>query len=223
MHDHSGGAATPRPLLRGYSHAIAAVGAIVAAPPLLRLADGDPRRQLALAVYALSSVSLFVCSALYHTLPAPPRARALLRRLDHTCIFLVIAGAYTPIAYTLLAGWWRAGLLSAVWGVALLGVAAVVGPRPVSRRVRLTLYIALAWLAVLLSPTILLPLGLHGLRLPLVSAALFMGGALAYGSRRPALWPRVFGYHEVFHLAVVGGHVAFFLFLAQYIAPIAPD
>lgn len=169
---------TPRPLLRGYSHVVAAVVAVGGVPLLLRIADGDPRKQLALAVYALSTVLLFACSALYHTLPGSPRRQALLRRLDHAAIFVLIAGAYTPIAYTLLAGWWRVGLCGTVWGVALLGAMAVATPRPVSRRVRVGLYLALAWLTVLVSPTILLPLGFSGLRLPLLGGVLFMAGML---------------------------------------------
>jgi len=214
-------ASPPKPILRGYSHALAAVGALAAAPLLLARAHGDTPRQLTLLVYALSAVLLFSCSALYHTLPARPRRRALLRRLDHAFIFVMIAGAYTPIAYTMLAGWWRAGLCAGMWGVTLAGVAAVVAPRPVSRRVRIGLYVVAAWLAVLVSPTILVQLGLHGLRLPLLGGVLFMAGALVYAWRRPVLWPRVFGYHELFHLTVVGGNVAFFIFMAQYVAPLA--
>ncbi len=222
MSQHTTPPTTPRPLLRGYSHAVAAVVAVGGVPLLLRIADGDPRKQLALAVYALSTVLLFACSALYHTLPLPPRRHALLRRLDHAVIFVMIAGAYTPIAYTLLAGWWRVSLCGAVWGVAVLGVTAVAAPRPVSRRIRVGLYLVLAWLTVLVSPTILLPLGFSDLRLPLLGGVLFMAGMFVYASRRPLLWPRVFGYHELFHLAVVGGNVAFFLFMAQYIAPASP-
>jgi len=213
-------ASPPKPILRGYSHAVAAVGALAAAPLLLGRADGDAPRQLALLIYALSAVLLFSCSALYHTLPARPRRRAVLRRLDHASIFVMIAGAYTPIAYTMLAGWWRVGLCAGVWGVTLAGVVAVVAPRPVSRRVRIGLYVVAAWLAVLVSLTILIPLGLHGLRLPVAGGLLFMAGALVYALRRPVLWPRVFGYHELFHLTVVGGNVAFFLFMAQYVAPL---
>jgi len=215
-------AGTPKPILRGYSHAIAAVGAVAGVPLLLRAADGDPSRQAALLVYGLSAVLLFACSGLYHTLPWPPRYRALLRRLDHAMIFVMIAGSYTPIAYTMLTGWWRIGLLAGVWAVALAGVTAVTMPHPVSRRVRVGLYLALAWLAVLVSATILIPLGFHDLRLPLAGGALFMVGALAYACRRPVLWPRVFGYHEFFHLAVISGNVAFFLFMITYVAPLTP-
>ncbi len=212
----------PKPILRGYSHALAAVGAAAGVPLLLRAAEGDPSKQGVLLVYGLSAVLLFACSGLYHTLPWSPRYRALLRRLDHALIFVMIAGSYTPIAYTLLTGWWRTGLLAGVWAVALGGVAAVTMPHPVSRHVRVGLYLALAWFTVLVSVTILIPLGFHDLRLPLAGGALFMAGALTYVYRRPVLWPRVFGYHELFHLAVVSGNVAFFLFIITYVAPLTP-
>ena len=215
-------AAAPRPLLRGYSHAIAAVGAVAGVPLLLRAAVGDPSKQAALLVYGLSAVLLFACSGLYHTLSWPPRYRALLRRLDHAMIFVMIAGSYTPVAYTMLTGWWRISLLAVVWMVALAGVTAVTMPHPVSRRVRVGLYLTLAWFTVLVSVTILIPLGFHDLRLLLVGGALFMAGALVYACRRPVLWPRVFGYHEFFHLTVISGNVAFFLFMITYVAPLAP-
>ncbi len=221
MRHHNATIDPPRPLLRGYSHAVAAVAAVGGLPLLLRAADGDLATQAALLVYGLSAVLLFACSALYHTLPWTPHYRAVLRRLDHAMIFVMIAGAYTPIAYTTLMGWWRAGLLAAVWALALAGVAAVTLPRPVPRRVRVGLYVALAWLTVSVSPTILVPLGPRGLLLPLAGGVLFMAGALAYSLRRPVLWPRVFGYHELFHLTVIGGNGAFFLFMVQYVAPLA--
>lgn len=217
-----GAAAPPRPLLRGVAHALAAVAALAAAPLLLQTARGDRPLQLALGVYALSAVLLFTCSTLYHTLPLPPRRRALLRRLDHACIFLMIGGGYTPVAYATRTGGERVGLLSLVWVLTLSGVVAVSVPCPVARRVRIGLYGALAGLTLLVSAPAIAALGPAAQGLVLGGGAVFVAGTLAYSVRRPALWPQVFGYHELFHLAVVMGSGAYFLVVMQFVVPVAP-
>jgi len=219
---HTPDAAPPRPLLRGYAHAVAAVAAVAGVPVLLQAARGARPMQLALGVYALSVVLLFSCSALYHTLPLSGRRRALLRRLDHACIFLMIGGGYTPVTYATRTGWGRVGLLTLVWVLTLSGVAAVSAPRPVARRVRIGLYGALAGLTVLVSARAIAALDPSAQRLLLGGGGVFLAGTLAYSVRRPALWPRVFGYHELFHVAVVIGSVAYFLVVVRFVAPLGP-
>jgi len=207
------------PLLRGQSHALAAVGAVAGLVFLLQVDDLATPQRVSLLIYGLGAVLLFAVSALYHLGPWPPRARAVLRRCDHALIAIMLAAGYTPLAVTLPKGAWRAGLLGGVWAVTLGGAAVVVFV-PLPRVARVTLYSTLAAIALLASAPPLVRLGLTGLRLPALAGVLCLGGTLAYTRRWPALWPRVFGYHELFHLAVIAAHVVFFLFVVRDIVPL---
>lgn len=208
-----------KPLLRGYSHAIAAVGAVIAGVHLLQVAHGDGATHLALLIYAASLVLLFATSALYHLGSWSPRTRVRLRRLDYANICAMIAGAYTPVAVAMLAGWPRLALPAAVWALAIAGMATLVSRPSLSRWVRVAIYIALGWIAFGVSPMIVARLDAASLPPLVICGAFAMAGAFVYALQRPRLWPRVFGYHELFHLAVIGANVAFYLFLLQQVTP----
>src|SRR6266545_3897463 len=115
-----------RPLLRGYLHAGAAVVAALGGTYLVVLSSGDQPRQLSMLVYGASLTLLFAVSAVYHLHTWAPARRAILRRIDHANIFVLIAATYTPLAFNMFSGWWRIGILGAVWGAALVGVGAAV-------------------------------------------------------------------------------------------------
>lgn len=215
-------AASAKPLLRGYSHAVAAVGAVLGVVALLRVTAGDPPKQLSLFVYGASMVLLFTFSALYHVGNWSPRRHVLLRRLDHANIFVLIAGTYTPVLYNVLSGWWRIGLLTAVWTVAAGGMVAVAVAPNMRRQMRVALYVAMGWAALVGGPLLIRTLGASALLLPAIGGALYTLGALGYAFNRPRLWPRVFGYHELFHLAVIVASAVFFVFILHDIVPFTP-
>jgi hemolysin III len=210
-----------KPLLRGYLHAGAALAAVVGTAVLLALTAGDRLKQLSLLVYGASSVVLFGMSALYHIGTWGPRRRALLRRLDHANIFLLIAGTYTPIAFNVLSGGWRAGILTAVWGLALAGMVAVALFLRLPRAVTVGFYIATGWVALAAIPPIVARVGAAGLLVMVLGGLCYTAGALAYALKKPALWPRVFGYHELFHLGTLAANAAFFAFMLLYVVPAA--
>ncbi len=195
--------AAPRqkPLLRGVSHEIAAGVALAGLVALVALAPG-PRARIAAAVYGGSLVALFGVSALYHRPTWAPRARAWMKRLDHSAIFLLIAGTYTPLCLLLGDGRSRT-LLGVVWAGAGLGIVrALVWPRA-PRAIATALYLLLGWAAVPIVPSILRELGPGALALLAAGGLLYTVGAVIYASRRPDPFPRVFGYHEVFHALVI--------------------
>jgi hemolysin III len=210
-----------RPLLRGYSHAIAALLAVLGTMELLRRTAGDPPKQLTMLIYGASAVLLFTVSALYHAGPWSPRQRVRLRQLDRAAIFVVMAGSCTPALFNLLTGWWRMGLLAAFWGGAALGVVAVAPARHLPRQLVAALYVALGWAALVALPQLEVQLGASRLLLPIVAGALYTAGAFVYAFRWPPLWPRVFGYHELFHLAVVVASALVFVFMLQDVVPFA--
>ncbi|MEA2646038.1 MAG: hemolysin [Chloroflexota bacterium] len=206
-----------KPLLRGYSHAAVAPLAAVATIYLVWSTSGDLARQLTLLIYGCSLVLLFAVSATYHVGNWPVRVREVLRRFDHSNIFLLIAGTYTPIVFTMLSGWWRVGILVAVWVPAAAGVAISVSGLPMRRGVLTMLYILVGWIAAIAIPQILQQVGLAGGLLLLGGGVFYSLGALCYALKWPPLWRKVFSYHEVFHLFVIAASGFFLVFILQYV------
>ncbi len=191
-----------KPLLRGVSHEIAAFAAL-AAWIALAAAAASPRGRAAANVYGGSLFALFLVSALYHRRNWPPRARAWMRRLDHSAIFLLVAGTYTPLCL-LLPPSSGLPLLALVWGGAALGIVQSVlwihAPKPLVAAI----YVALGWAVLPVLPTLRAVLGTPALALLGAGGAAYTLGAVIYAARRPDPFPRVFGYHEVFHALVIG-------------------
>src|SRR2546425_11391262 len=135
-----------KPLLRGWSHAVAAVVAVAGLVSLVVITRHDPAKLVSMAVYGTGLVLLFAVSATYHIFNWPPRVKDWLRRADHATIFVFIAATYTPLVFNILDGWWRIGVLLAIWICALAGV---VGAAPFLRIPRIalaSLYLAMGWL-----------------------------------------------------------------------------
>jgi hemolysin III len=206
-----------KPLLRGYSHAVTAPLALLATVVLAVMAAGDTARQVTVLIYGVTMVLLFSGSALYHVGHWSQRTREVLRRLDHSNIFLLIAGTYTPIAVAVLGGWQRVVILGLVWGFSLVGVAITVGGVNLPRALFVSLYLVVGWVALLAIPAIFARVGLRGAILLLAGGVLYSVGAACYALKRPRLWQRVFSYHEVFHLFVVAASAAFLVFIATYV------
>jgi hemolysin III len=204
-----------KPLLRGVSHEVAAVVALAGWVALVALA-GTARGRAAAGVYGASVFALFLVSALYHRPNWAPRARARMRRLDHSAIFLLIAGTYTPLCLLLPAS---SGLplLAVVWGGAALGIvqsiAWVHAPKPLVAAI----YVALGWVVLPVMPTLRALLGAPALALLAAGGAAYTLGAVIYAARRPDPFPRVFGYHEVFHALVVAAAACHFAVVARAI------
>jgi hemolysin III len=191
----------PKPLLRGVSHEIAAGVALAGLVALVLLAPG-PRARTGALVYGLSLVGLFSVSALYHRPTWSPRAKLWMRRLDHSAIFLLIAGTFTPLC--LLVGDARGRtMLAVVWAGAGLGVLRALAWPRAPRVVATALYLILGWAAVPLVPAMYRALGGASLAMLAAGGVLYSVGAVVYATRRPDPFPRVFGYHEVFHALVV--------------------
>jgi hemolysin III len=204
-----------KPLLRGVSHEIAAGVALAGLVALVLLAPG-PRARLGALVYGSSLVALFSVSALYHRPTWSPRARLWMRRLDHSAIFLLIAGTFTPIC--LLIGDGRARtLLAVVWAGAGLGVLRALLWPEAPRLVATALYLLLGWAAVPLVPAMYRALGTGPLLLLAAGGMLYSVGAVIYATRRPDPFPRVFGYHEIFHALVIAASVCHFVIVAQIV------
>jgi hemolysin III len=200
-------AAALKPRMRGWLHAgmfpLALCGGIV----LIALSRSAPA-VAACSVYALSACLLFGTSALYHRGNWGPRGEAVLRRLDHANIFLIIAGTYTPLAVLLLPARQQVVLLSLVWGGAAAGIAFRLWWITAPRWLYTACYIALGWAAVFYLPDFARTGGTPAVVLVLAGGLLYTAGALVYGLKRPDPWPRWFGFHEVFHTLTIAAFTA---------------
>lgn len=208
-----------KPLLRGYLHAGAAIAAVICTIVLAALSAHDRPKQISLIVYGASSILLFGWSALYHLGNWSPSVRKLFRRIDHANIFVLIAGTYTPVAFNLLSGAGRVALLVIIWSLAAMGMLAAAPALRIPRQVMAGLYVAMGWVALGFLPQIAAAIGAPALLLMGVGGGLYTLGALAYAWRRPNPWPKVFGYHEVFHLATIAAAASFLLFMIQQVLP----
>ena len=187
-----------KPRLRGVLHEAAFAISLVTGTVLIVLAD-TARERLADTVYAGSVALLFGTSAAYHRGSWSPRTYDVMARLDHSMIFVLIAGSYTPFALLLLHGVLQQVVLGVVWGGALLGVLVRnVLARP-PRWLFVGLYLALGWVALGIVPDVLRRGGVAVLVLLLVGGLFYSAGAVVYALRRPDPSPRWFGFHEVFH------------------------
>jgi hemolysin III len=196
-------ATTPRPRLRGVSHQWAFFFALAAGVALVLAAPAGEAR-VASAIYGVSVAALFGTSALYHRVTwASQKARRWMRRLDHSMIFLLIAGTYTPFALLVLEGTLAVVILVVVWTGALAGIVLklvwIDAPKPLVA----VLYVLLGWVAVAAFPDLLAGLGVTSAALVAGGGVLYTAGAVVYALGRPNPVPAVFGYHEVFHALVI--------------------
>jgi hemolysin III len=198
-------------LLRGWIHAVAAPAALAAAVVLTWRAPTIPGTVSA-AVFAASAVLLFTVSAVYHLGTWSPRVWRVLRSADHANILILIAGTYTPVAVLALHGATRLAILLVVWTAAILGTVFRVAWAGLPRWVYVPLYAGLGWAAAFVLPQLLHGAGAAALSLAVAGGVLYTLGGLAYGLQQPDPWPRVFGFHEIFHACTVAA------FACQYIA-----
>jgi hemolysin III len=208
-----------KPLLRGWSHGVAALVAIAGLVALVVITRHDPPKLVSMIVYGTGLVLLFGVSGTYHIFRWPPRVKDWLRRADHATIFVFIAATYTPLAFNVLDGWWRIGVLAAIWLCAAGGVAGAAPFLRIPRRLLAGLYLAMGWLAVIAIVPLTAALGWAAGLLIALGGVQYSLGAAVYAFKKPRLWPRVFGYHELFHLAVITASVTFYVVMVRYAVP----
>ncbi len=206
------------PRLRGVSHGVAAVLAVAAAIVVVTLAPSG-RATVALTVYGAGLVALFTGSALYHRWPGPARFKPLLRRIDHSTIYVFIASSYTPIAVLVLhdaLGW---TVLALAWAGTAAGVAFTIGWIHAPRSVAAGSYLVLGWVVVIALPQLVSSLGPAPLALFAGGGLLYSAGAVVYATQRPDPWPHTFGFHEIFHALVIAAAASQYVAIVGWMLP----
>ncbi len=208
-----------KPRLRGVLHQWACACSLPLGVALVIAAE-TARARIALSVYALSLIGLFGASALYHRINwRSMTARDWMRRLDHSMIFVLIAGSYTPFAVLVLHGPLAIIILVAVWAGALLGLAFNLLWSDAPNWLHATLYVSVGWIAVAALPQLGGAIGLAGMTLLGLGGVLYTLGAVVYAVRRPDPVPAVFGYHEIFHTLVIAAAALQCAVIAFWIIP----
>ncbi|GGM01977.1 hypothetical protein GCM10012279_19600 [Micromonospora yangpuensis] len=208
-----------KPRMRGWLHTYAFFVALVCGIVLCSIAASRPgwAPLVSTAIYSLTVCGLFGTSALYHRRVWTERGYQVMRRMDHSMIFVFIAGTYTPFCVLLLEPRPATAMLALVWGGALGGVAVKLIWPHAPRWVSAPLYLALGWVSVVMLPAILHVGGVTALVLLAVGGAIYSVGAVCYALRRPNPWPTVFGHHEFFHactlVAAICHHIAIYFAL----------
>ena len=206
-----------KPKLRGVFHELAFFAAVGAGIPLVITAEPGKAR-LSAIIFASCVAGCFGASALYHRPTWQPRARSWLARLDHAGIYLLIAGTYTPFGLLVLSPGWAIPVLTIVWGGALAAIALKLFWPGLPKRASAGIGLGLGWVAVV-AFTQLLKLPLAGLLLLLAGGLAYSLGAIIYARRRPDPFPRVLGYHEVFHGLTIIAATCQYAAIAFYVLP----
>ncbi len=205
-----------KPRFRGRLHQLTFFSCIPATLILLVVAR-HASSYVAAALYGSSMALLFGASAAYHRGRWTPRVRAVMQRLDHAMIFVLIAGTYTPVTLLALRPAWGITLLAVVWTLAAIGVTLTIVSWDWTDRHGGILYIAMGWLAVVALPVIVRSLTTPELVLMVAGGVLYTVGALAFGKEWPKLRPRTFGYHEAWHVMTVAAAACHYLLVLQLV------
>ncbi|MGA2701064.1 MAG: hemolysin III family protein [Isosphaeraceae bacterium] len=202
-----------------WSHCAGLMLALPGALLLWRRSAGDRGKQLAMLVYGLSLAFCYSASTLYHGVRLPAARIAAFAGLDGVGIFALIAGSYTPLAWCLMRGRWRRWTLAVVWAVAATATILIAAGRHFSPELSTCIYLGMGW-GVVVCYSQIAHVVTHRALAPIVVGGLsYSVGAVLNVLHWPALWPGVFGAHELFHLFVLAGSLAHYLFILKVVVP----
>jgi hemolysin III len=192
---------------------------LLGASALWRAGAGDVAMQIALVVFAASLVGLYTVSSLYHSFPWEAVWKRRMQRVDHSMIYVLVAGTYTPLAMGVLDGWLLAAALGATWTITIVGVAQkVFWPDAVGDWFSIAMQMVQGWLALPFMGAVARTLPREAFLLVVAGGLLYTVGMVLFVTRRPRLWPRVFSYHEVFHVCVCAASAMHYAAILTYVS-----
>jgi hemolysin III len=197
----------------GYTHLASAVVAVLGTLYLLLAGRGSLQREISLLVYGLSLITLFSASATYHLYNQNPKTLLRLRKWDHSAIYILIAGTYTPLCVNVFSGFWQWGLLIIIWAMAVIGIGVKLFIINAPRWVTAGAYLVMSWFAIIGIKEMLATLPLSTLFWLLLGGLFYTGGAIIYITKKMDFFPGVFGFHEVWHIFVMLGAFSHFVFI----------
>ncbi len=205
--------------IRGFLHGAAAAAAVVGLFILLSRAQGSGPAITGTLIFGSALLIMYTVSAMYHSIPWGEQWKARLQRVDHSMIFLVVAGTFTPIAIAALDGAWLVVALSVIWAIALAGILLKALLPNVKTWLSLTLQMLMGWSLLVWIPAINTQLGTAAVVLIGIGGLCYSVGVIIFTTKRPKLFPRSFSYHELFHVLVITGSTLHFLVIFWYAIP----
>ena len=205
--------------IRGFLHGSAAVATIIGLGFLLARAWGNAPAIAGALIFGIALLVMYTISSLYHSIPWGESWKRRLQRVDHSMIYLVVAGTFTPIAIATLTGAELAIGLSLLWSLALVGILLKAFLPGVKTSLSITLQLLMGWLALVFLPDIYRQLGIGAIVFIFLGGLSYTLGAIVFASKRPKLWSKSFSYHELFHVLVIAGSVFHFIAVLGYAIP----
>ena len=205
--------------VNGLTHFFAAIVAAIGSVILLIVGWTDPAKVISVLVYGLSLIGMFSASAAYHMVHAREKVLVILRKLDHSAIYLLIAGTYTPFCINAFSGFWKWGLLSIIWSLALIGIGVKVFVIRSPRWLNAVIYLIMGWLCFAAIGEMIATLSPWTLAWLIIGGVTYTLGAIVYITKIMNFKPGVFGFHEVWHIFVILAALAHFIAVAVLIVP----
>ena len=205
--------------VNGLTHFFAAIVATIGLIVLIVLGWRSTLKEISFSIYGTSLILLFAASATYHMVKAKPKILENLRKLDHSAIYLLIAGTYTPFCIVMFQGFWQWGLLAIIWSLAFVGIVVKLFIIKAPRWLTAGVYIVMGWLCIAAIGEMLKVLPVGALVWLIVGGIVYTLGAIVYITKMLDFIPGKFGFHEIWHIFVILGALAHFIAIAGYIAP----
>lgn len=178
---------------------------------------GTPWHIVSFSVFGMSLILLYTASTLYHALKVSEKKTEILHRIDHMMIYVLIAGTYTPVCLLPLRGVWGWSLLISIWTIAIVGILLKIFWFDAPRWLSTLFYIAMGWLVIVAFYPLMNALSPQGLAWLVIGGILYTIGGIIYATKRPKINLKFFGFHEIFHLFVLGGSICHFWFILNYL------
>jgi len=197
--------------INGLTHLGGAIAATIGLVVLLVIGWNSTGKVISVLIYGLSLIGLFASSATYHLADVRPKIQETLRKVDHSAIYLLIAGTYTPFCINAFTGFWRWGLLTIIWSLAGIGILVKLFTVNAPRWLSAGTYVLMGWLCIAAIGEMLVTLPTFALTWLVAGGVIYTLGALVYITKIMNFWPGKFGYHEVWHIFVLLGALAHFV------------
>jgi hemolysin III len=197
--------------VNGFTHLGGAIAAFLGLIALLLVGGNGSAKVVSVIIYGLSLIAMFTASAVYHLAKVTPQVQQRLRKFDHSAIFLLIAGTYTPFCLNAFTGFWHWGLLATIWAIAAIGIVVKLFYIKAPRWLNAGIYVVMGWLCVMAAPQMRAVLPVNSIIWLFVGGVIYTLGAVVYATKAFNLAPGKFGFHEVWHIFVLLAALAHFI------------